>query len=971
MASENILKNLNAEQKKAVVHKEGPLLIIAGAGTGKTTVIAHRIAHLIVDKKIAPDQILALTFTDKAAFQMQEKVDILVPYGFNDVWISTFHAFGDRILRENALEFGLSPDFAVLTRPQAAVFFRENLFKFSLEYYRPLGLPTKFVDALLNLFSRLRDEDIPPEEYLQYTEGLRQKAKENPGDKALDEEANRQHEIARCYRSYLEFLLKEGKVDFANQFFLTLQLLREHPSILKRYQTQFRYILIDEFQDTNYAQFELIKLLAGGHRNLTVVADDDQSIYKWRGAAVSNILQFMEIYPESEKVTLTKNYRSTQAILDCAYRMIQNNNPDRFEVQAKINKRLVGKSKAGKKPVHKHFDSISSECDWVAGYIETRVKKKKADYQDFAILVRSNSDAEPFLRSLNMRAIPWQFSGNQGLYSREEIRLCIAFLRLIVNPADSLSLYFLASSLLYQFPAVELLRVMNFAQRRHWDLFYVFKKLGEMEEFADISPEFLSLKEKFIKDIESYIESTRTSSTGKLLYLFLTQSGFLKYLVEQESLESENKVKNLAKFFDIVKDFEYSVKEDRVIHFINYLDMLISVGDDPPVAEADLDAEAVHVMTIHKAKGLEFPFVFMVSLVEQRFPWPARREPLELPEKLIKDILPMGDFHIQEERRLFYVGMTRAQKELFLTSAVDYGTKRSKKVSRFVRECLSTQKEDKVIKKSALEAIERHAPRAGMPAQSAQKVFEDDKILTLSYFQIDDYLTCPLKYKYVHILRVPIMAHHTVLYGKALHDAVQYYHQQKIKGAATTEEEIVKIFENSFRKEGFLSREHVEMRVQTAHKGLRQFFKEQESSQKIPSLIEKDFSFMLGNNRIIGRWDRIDMHNEEVTVIDFKSSQIETQQEADQRTKESLQLNLYSLAYEKTFGRLPDYKELHFLDTGLIGRSVVSEKHTEKAKEAVTKASAGIRSGNFAAMPARMACLYCAYNQICPSADVS
>lgn len=964
-----IPEGLNPQQKKAVVHQRGPLLIIAGAGTGKTTVITRRIAHLIVNKKVRPDEILALTFTDKAALQMQEKVDVLVPYGFTDTWIYTFHAFGDRVLRDNALELGLSPDFKVLTRPETAVFFRENLFKFPLNYYRPLGVPTKFVDSMITLFSRCRDEDISTQEYLDYAQKISMNALENPSDAALQEEARRQAELAKCYQQYQELMMKEGRLDFASLFYLTLRLFRQRPSILKRYQDQFKYILIDEFQDTNYAQCELVKLLAGKSKNLTVVADDDQSIYKWRGAAVSNILNFMKVYPESEKIALTKNYRSAQPILDAAYKLIQNNNPDRFEVQAKIDKRLTGKTKTGKAPKHMHFDSISSESDWVAEHIEIQVKSKKSDYRDFAILVRSNSDAEPFLHALNMHGIPWQFSGNQGLYSRDEIRLCIAFLRLMADPADSLSLYFLASSTLYQIPIVELTQVMNYAQRRQWDLFFTLKKVDALADLTGLSPEFLEMKDRIIKDLEGYIALSRTQTTGRLLYVFLTQSGFLKFLVEQETAENEDKIKNIAKFFDFVKNFEYVAKEDRVLYFVGYLDVLINAGDDPPVAEADVDAAAVNILTIHKAKGLEFPVVFLVSLVAGRFPWPKRREPMELPEELIKDILPMGDFHIQEERRLFYVGMTRAKKEVYLTSALDYGTQRQKKVSRFVIEAVQAEKEIKTVKASALESIARYAPRLKSKRETDEPI-GDEKIINLSYFQVDDYLTCPLKYKYVHILRVPIMAHHTVLYGKALHDAIQYYHQNKLKGSSVSEGDLLQVFEESFRKEGFLSKEHIELRLNEGRRALANFYRQQEASKITPAHVEKDFSFMHGHNKIIGRWDRIDDVDGEVKIIDFKSSNIEKQEDADKRAKDSLQLSLYSLAYEKVFGRLPDYKELHFLESNLIGRARVTEESVEKAIAQTEKASSGIRSGDFTAKPNRFDCLYCAYNQICPYAEI-
>lgn len=263
---DKVLEGLNQEQIQAVTHKDGPLLIIAGAGTGKTRVITQRIAWLINQGLAKTDEILALTFTDKAAKEMQERVDILMPYGYTDIWISTFHAFGDRILRENALVAGLNPDFKVLAQPEAAVFFREHLFEFTLDYYRPLAEPTRFIEALISFFSRAKDEDICASEYLKYAQDFLIQTKANPQDLANLELAVQQMEVASAYVKYQELLAKEGLVDFGNQFYLSLELLRAHPLILKNYQTQFKYILVDEFQDTNFAQFQMVKLLTGAKK---------------------------------------------------------------------------------------------------------------------------------------------------------------------------------------------------------------------------------------------------------------------------------------------------------------------------------------------------------------------------------------------------------------------------------------------------------------------------------------------------------------------------------------------------------------------------------------------------------------------------------------------------------------------------------------------------------------------------------
>ncbi|MFC1594624.1 ATP-dependent helicase [Candidatus Omnitrophota bacterium] len=965
-----ILEGLNPQQTEAVIHQEGPLLIIAGAGTGKTTVITRRIAYLIETGKAKTNEILALTFTDKAATEMQERVDVLVPYGYTDIWISTFHAFGDRVLREQAIAVGLNPEFKVLTRPETNVFLREHIFDFPLDLYRPLSDPTRFINAMIALFSRAKDEDISTEEYLNYAAGLKNKAAQNPDDSALQEEAARQDEIAHCYALFQDLLAKEGKVDFGNQFYLTLQLLRTHPDILKKCQQQFKYILVDEFQDTNYAQFELVKLLAAGHKNLTVVADDDQSIYKWRGAAISNILNFMDAYPESEKVSLTQNYRSTQTILDRAYQLIQYNNPDRLEVKAGIDKHLKGISKKGKAVEHCMFDTLSSEADYVSNTIKKKVKSQECDYSDCAILVRSNSASDPFLRALNMNGIPWRFSGNQGLYTREEVRLCISFLRFIANLSDSLSLYYLASSEVYGMPIADLTRCMNFASRQNLTLYYVFQKLSTFEKLTDISKEAQAVIERVLKDIGEFLEASRTHTTGRLLYRFLTETGYIEQLVKNPSIKNERKIRNIAKFFDMVRNFELVAREDRVMYFVRYLNMLIEAGDDPATVEPDLDISAVNVLTLHKAKGLEFDVVFLVGLVTGRFPTRQKHETIELPVELIKDILPSGDFHIQEERRLFYVGMTRAKKELYLTAARDYGTIRTRKVSQFVLEALGIQPAEEIKKTAALEAIHRHAPPAETSELPVARVIPDDQVVTLSYYQVDDYLTCPLKYKYVHILRVPILQHHVVLYGKALHDAVQFYFQNKLNKKKVNENKLLSVFEDSLTAEGFLSQEHYTQRLQAGEAALRKFFIEQQQSKIAPKFVEKEFSFMLGTDKVVGRWDRVDERKDGVVIIDFKSSQVIKQKDADKRTKETIQLAIYSLAFKQIFGIMPFAVELHFLETGLVGRCEVSEQHSEKAVEKIKSASEGIRKARFDAQPTYFACSSCAYNQICPSAII-
>ena len=330
-------KKLNVEQLQAVRHGKGPLLIIAGAGTGKTTVITERIKYLIEKKVALPSEILALTFTEKAAAEMQERIDVALPYGYTQMWISTFHAFCDRVLKDEALHIGLNPAYKLNTQSESIQFFRSNLFKFDLKYFRPLGNPTKFVDGMIQHFSRLQDEDISPLDYVQWAQDQKSKVKsQNENLKLKNEEekieSDKWEELANAYKTYDELKTKAGVMDFGDLIIKTLELFRKRPNVLREYQKKFRYLLVDEFQDTNISQNELVKLLAGKEGNITVVLDDDQSIYRFRGAAVSNALYFRKNFPKAKIVTLVKNYRSSQEILDKAYNLIQFNNPDRLEV---------------------------------------------------------------------------------------------------------------------------------------------------------------------------------------------------------------------------------------------------------------------------------------------------------------------------------------------------------------------------------------------------------------------------------------------------------------------------------------------------------------------------------------------------------------------------------------------------------------------------------------------------------------
>jgi len=1029
---EGLLGGLNAEQRRAVTHGEGPLLVVAGPGTGKTEVITRRIAWLIATRRAMPSEVLALTFTDKAATEMQVRVDQLVPYGFADTSISTFHAFGDRLIREFALEVGRSPDARVLSRAEAVVFLRERLFELGLEEYLPLGDPTRFLGALATLFARCRDEDVSPACYAAHAAALESEARAAravpdadqdaaPADTdevvAKLEAARRQVELARAYERYTALLAECGAIDFGDQVSLALRLLRESAAIRTTVQARYRYILVDELQDTNRVQSELVRLLAERHGNVTVVGDDDQSIYRFRGAAIGNILDFRERYRGARTVVLRRNYRSTAPILDAAHRLVRLNDPDRLEARVGISKQLrPERPLRGALPVRHHaFATGAEEADWIAADLRRRIEDG-ARPRDHAVLVRANVHADPILRSLNLAGVPWRFSGSSGLYGRAEIRVLLAFLRAIADPASGTDVYALAASPVYGLDGEDLSVVMGSARRRHRSLWDVLQEVDAQPESLPLTGVGRRRVTRLVGDLRRFRDLGHQRPAGEVLYAFLRDTGWLAALASGESGASDEALANVARFFEIVRGESSLLADDRAVFLARHLETLIDAGDDPASAEPDPDLDAVAVLTVHKAKGLEYPVVILPGLVAGRFPAAFRREPLAMPDELAGPGPTQGDPHLQEERRLFYVAMTRARDELILTHASDYGGTRARRVSPFVLEALDLPLSAGALGagaggagSSALERLAAMAPVAAAPLPRDSGPVEGP--LLLSHSSIDAYLTCPKRYHYSYVLHVPTAPHHSLVYGSALHQAVQEFHRAEGRGQILTEMELFTVFEAAWTNEGFVSREHELARLDAGRAALRRFREERLWPGAVaPAWVERDFSFSLGGDRIRGRFDRVDivpagdvgpsrevdvaavfaeasraasgdradvvepslelLGREQVTITDYKSSDVRDPAKARQRARESLQLQIYAMAYEAMTGRLPDAVQLHFLDSGLVGRATIDPARLARARERIVTAAAGIRAREYTPRPETMACTYCPYREICPSSAV-
>ncbi len=972
-----LLADLTARQRRAVSHGDGPLLIVAGAGTGKTTAITRRIAWLIAEKRARPSEILALTFTDRAALEMIERVDRLVPYGHNDAQIATFHAFGDRLLREHALEAGLSDRSSVLSRSEQIILLREHLFDLPLDRYRPLGNPGRFLSALVTLISRARDEDIGPAQYLAAVAELEARAAAAPEDAALAEEAARQRELAGLYDAYERLMRASDRFDFGDQVSLALGLLRDHPAILAAEQARFRYVLVDEFQDTNHAQFELVKLLGAPHGNVTVVGDDDQSIYRFRGAALGNILGFRAAYPKSASVILVDNFRSRQPILDAAHRLIRHNDPERLEAREGLDKRLRARA-AFRRPMAdggpielRAFATGSEEADATAERIAAGVRSGRRA-GDHAILVRGNRDADPFLRSLNMARIPWRFSGTAGLYRQPEVRVLISFLRAVSDPADSVSLYDLATSEIYGLAASDVTLALNRASRRRISLSDALREASVHPEESPFGRRALDVVQRLTAGIDQHRAMSAERTCGELLYHFVSSSGWLARLSHEARESGDERLQNVARFFEIVKRQGSLLRDDRLPFLVEQLDTLIEAGDDPSTADSEPDeGDAVHILTYHKAKGLEFPVVFMVGLVEDRFPSRDRSDQLQLPASLLDEPAPGAEAHLAEERRLFYVGMTRAREELVLSWAADYGGRRSRRISQFVLEALDLPPATplEALRPSLAERLVQHEGNARQPAAAPARPSLADRSLSLSYYQVNDYLECPAKYRYGHVVRIPTPPSHALVYGKALHAAVQAFHRRQMAGPPMSLPELQAALDANWESVGFLTRDHEEARRSAGRAAIERFWHEQQTDPARPSAVEQEFAFLLGGDRVRGRYDRVDTEADgRVVITDYKSSDVRDPATANRRARESLQLSIYAIAYEAQHGRLPDELSLHFLESGLVGRSEPSEKRLERAHAKLARAAEGIRARRFDATPTSMACGFCPFREICPDA---
>jgi len=981
MASDNEIK-FNPDQEKAVAHDEGPLLIVAGAGTGKTAVLVERLRRLIAENKARADEILLITFTEKSAEEMENRTLKALPYGCVDLWIDTFHGFCERILRERALDIGLSPDFKIFSQAEQWMLIRKNLDAFNLDYYRPLSNPTKFIYELVKHFSRLKDENISPEEYLRYAGELEQnfdqmlgggKKKSKRGKEAQEDEtdgleAARIGELANGYHVYNRLLLDNGGLDFGDIINETIRLFRERPNILKIYRDKFKYLMIDEFQDTNWAQYELIKILAGDKKNLVVVGDDDQAIYKFRGASLSNIMQFKDDYPEAKEIVLTKNYRSGQAILDAAYGFIRHNNPNRLEVKLKIDKKLLAENGAGGAIRRLDFDNERDEGAFVAGEIlKIRAENPETSWADFAVLVRANDTADRFVRELTARNIPNLFVSLRGLYYKPVILDLVSYLKLLDDYHEPAAVFRTLNMEPFKILHSDLVNITVFARRKFWSFFEALKNIGAI---PGVSMESAAAAGRLIAFVGKHSELVKREKISRLFVRIVNDLGILKKLDQHRDRDIYS---YLNQFFQKIKEFETVEAESGLKDFLELLTMEKEAGETGQLKLDFEDEDVVKIMTVHAAKGLEFKNVFLVNLVDKKFPTIARKDKIAIPDALVREKLPEGkDIHLEEERRLFYVAITRARDRLYLTGARDCGGAREKRPSPFIAEAgVAAEERRKSETASGLAAAieELHSPLA--PAAGRRALTMPVKF---SFSQLEAYDNCPLQYSFNFILNVPSLPKAAFVFGRVMHAAVRDFfllppqsgQKDLFGGQGETRrpnlDDLLAAYEKNWDDDGYNDRKDRDDHKKRGRKMLEVFYRKlEENGWPEIMFLEKNFLVRVGKYYFRGAIDRVDrLPDGSVELIDYKTGQAKNK--LDYRNKR--QLLLYKLAVERGLNFKVGRLSYYYFDSGEKQSFSPALSDEEKLETDLIAGAEKILEGKFPPNPGFL-CEYCDFRQIC------
>ena len=974
---------LNTEQRSAVEHGEGPLLVVAGAGTGKTRVITERIRNLLEsDPSLAAKSILGLTFTDKAAGEMKHRVVEAMGERARGVWLGTFHSFClEKILREQ------NPEIEPLEDIDHRILLRRNIADLGLVIFRRLAEPAEFLKDFQTFFSRCQDELVTPDDYQRYVDGLLRRYESHqqllaPDARAITEqEIAQQQELARVYRVSERLLRERHLCTFGAQLLQAVELLRDDATLLTQMREQYRYVLVDEFQDTNIAQLELLWLLAGGHRNIAAVGDDDQAIYRFRGASFGSFTIFLERFcgvttaqgsAEAKQflISLSENYRSTQRILRVAAETIAHNEKSPLLPL----KHLTTQNADGEKIRVVEFASADDEAHWVASEIE-RLHSAGAAWRSFAVLYRKHSHRAQLLAALKRRPIPFVIR-KSSILQTTIVRDLLACLRLTAVLRDNIACARVLSIPDWAAEPRDLVRLAERAEKNRRSLWEEVKAAADEQAASPprpTKPRFAELTEW----IDRLRQMAKTETAAAILEELIAGLGIAPLLSEIDR-------QHVDRLVEFVKGWQRKSDPKGLREFVEYLNYFEELEGDIQIEEETSD-DAVQLMTVHAAKGLEFPHVFILRLSKRDFPSGARRPQFEFPAALMKEEQPKGDFQKQEERRLFYVALTRAQKRLTLSTIV--GAR--KRPSPFLEDILGNPKIQRAdivqLAPNVVEPSEETTPskpRAAAQAELFPAAEEGSRAysrvaswaqeyhpprpepLPLSASAIETYERCPMKYLFQYGWRLRSGPSASMTFGNVMHTTIREFVAESRKRTLLPLEELLAIYEREWKSAGFPDQYQEEEYRKAGREQLEAFYRS--FTRTTPDVLyqEKPFELRLEPDLVVsGRIDQVNrLEGRTVEIVDYKTGKVGNVDKA----ADDIQLSIYAIASSEAFGLKPERLVFHYLMSGETVAARRDEKALDQAKQRIAEIAGQIRAGDFPPKPGRN-CGYCDFKPLCPA----
>ncbi|MBI5146417.1 MAG: ATP-dependent helicase [Thaumarchaeota archaeon] len=1019
---------LNPEQHQAVTHSGSPLLVIAGPGSGKTRVIIERVLHL-VRSGIKSSEILCLTFSEKAAEEMKQRLEKLTDV--TEMEISTFHSFAKEVLEDNVLDSGIGMSSGVIKRSSQLVWGLKHIDDFKLEYLEIGNNSVEIIESIIDGISTFKDELISPEELQKY---IRTKLEKS----ISDEERNfllKLSDLCKVYFKYQEFQRSKAVIDFDDMVVQTIELFKKKPNVLSKYQKKFKHVLVDEFQDNNFAQLELVKLIAN-EGNVTVVGDDDQSIYRFQGAYLTNFKDFQSHFPKTTIVVLSRNYRSPQNIVSLASQLLEGL-PERQQ------KKLKSEHEEGDKITVAQCANESAEVEFVVKTIKEILGKKikrrdgtdsPLTYKDFVILSRRKSEGKKFAKSLKAHGLPTRFIGESNIFSSPVIRDMMAFLRIANKPtAAGIEIVRLMKN--HGISEMNIARInyvaMKKARNDPTDIDFVFETLKNCDSL-DVTQKD-EVKE-IAQQIQRIIELESKSTINEMVYqIMVSVSDLYKRLIQSDTPENRRNQMILKEFYNISIEYESLNPQGELDDFIKYLSLMGQF--DIELKEGIGEDDSIPVTTIHQSKGQEFPVVFIVDVATNKLPLRYQAKKFYVPNELSKGVIRVEDekeLYVQEERRLLYVAMTRAQNMLYITYAKRYGQNvRETKPSKFLEDIkfdknllinvveyqgqngealleeekkIERIKQDLQIKavrslnqmhlKSAIQRIielakvkhfEENGTIQNFKPEDILKIDNNDtsldaelqgkkvpvinkEELRLSASKIKTYLDCPLKFKFAHILQVPTPPRPYFDLGSAVHAVAEHLTKLQLEGTPPTEELAFEILAREWSSSGFQNETQENQSKEKAKEMIRTYLKWVKENPNSPVAVEQRFTVEIGGVPFNGFIDRVEKTPDgKFEVIDFKTGGV---YENSKSIREDPQMNIYALGVEKLYGEQPQKTTLFYLKHDKIVDNPIEKQQVEKVMQAIDEKVKSILNEEFEATPSYQTCRMCDFWSICDQKEV-